>query len=113
MGRVRRINQQSLSDMAEEIQTPNDGSQAPSGRVHPLVRRIASMGEADIQSAIDSNHPALDESTHDHLEADELAMRLIHGRHGKREIVNLLRWVMMGAPNAPAMPTASDGRPLT
>lgn len=64
-----------------------------------IVRRIASMSEAEIQSAIDANHPALDNATHDHLEADGLAMRLIHGKHGKREIVNLLRWVMMGAPN--------------
>jgi hypothetical protein len=57
------------------------------------------MSAEEIQSAIDANHPAHNESTHEHLEADELAMRLIHGRHGKREIVNLLRWVMMGAPN--------------
>lgn len=38
MGRVTRTNSQSPSNMSEEIQTPNDGSQAPSGRVHPLVR---------------------------------------------------------------------------
>lgn len=38
MGSVARFNQQSPSDMIEAIQIPNDGSQAPSGRVHPLVR---------------------------------------------------------------------------
>lgn len=37
MGRVTRTNQQSPSDMTEAIQIPNDGSDAPSGRVHPLV----------------------------------------------------------------------------
>jgi hypothetical protein len=39
MGRVTRINQQSRSDMPEEIQTSKSDSRAPSGRVHPLVRR--------------------------------------------------------------------------
>lgn len=38
-GARERINQQSPSDMSEVIQIPKDGSQAPSGRVHPLVLR--------------------------------------------------------------------------
>ncbi len=38
MGRVRIINQQSLSDMIKEIERPKSDSRAPSGRVHPLVR---------------------------------------------------------------------------
>lgn len=41
MGRVMKSNPRSPSDMSEEIQTPNDGSQAPPGRVHPLVRACA------------------------------------------------------------------------
>lgn len=75
--------------------------------VHPLVSRVASMNEAEIQSAIDANHPALDKATHAHLKADALAMKLIHGRHGKREIVNLIRWVLMGAPDV-SLPAQQD-----
>ena len=41
MGRVMKINQQRPSDMIEAIQNPNDGSQAPSGCVDPLVRPSA------------------------------------------------------------------------
>lgn len=31
--------------MSEAIQTPNDGSHAPSGRVHPLVGRLPRDGQ--------------------------------------------------------------------
>lgn len=43
MGRVRRINPKSPSDMAEEDQTSKSDSSALSGRVHPLVRRVRSQ----------------------------------------------------------------------
>lgn len=30
--------------------------------------------------------------------ADAIAMELIHKRHDKREIVNVIRWCLMGCP---------------
>jgi hypothetical protein len=44
MGHVKRINPKSPSDMAERNQTSKSDSSAPSGRVHPLVRRCAVCG---------------------------------------------------------------------
>ena len=37
MGRVTRINNQSPTDMIEEIKSPQSDSSAPSGRLHPIV----------------------------------------------------------------------------
>jgi hypothetical protein len=39
MGRVMRINNQSPNRMAQETKLTQSDSSAPSGRVHPLVRR--------------------------------------------------------------------------
>jgi hypothetical protein len=68
------------------------------------------MGEAEIQRAIDASHPVeqiADMSnleTQRCLEADALAMNLMTGRHGKRDIVNMIRWILMGAPNETSSP---------
>ncbi len=61
------------------------------------------MTEEEVQKGIDACHPMTVE-TPEALEADEVAMRLIHGRHEKREIVNLLRWLLMAAPTHVEMP---------
>lgn len=56
------------------------------------------MSNEEIQRAIDATHPeTLDTSRS--LAADHLAMMLIHNRHGKREIVNLIRWLLLDSPN--------------
>lgn len=79
--------------------------------VYRVVRRIESMTPEEIQAAIDASHPVeqiadmSNLATQGCLDADALAMRLIHDRHGKREIVDLLRWVLMGAPNAAGQAT--------
>lgn len=56
------------------------------------------MSRPEVQAAIDKSHPC-ELETKESLKADELAMELIHGRHEKREIVNMLRWVIMGCPD--------------
>ncbi len=64
-----------------------------------LVDRVSKMSNVGIASAISHNHP-VEEPTAENYSADTLAMRLIHGRHDKREIVNLIRWCLMGCPVA-------------
>ena len=76
-----------------------------------LVRCIAGMTGEAIQAAIDASHPVEQIAdlgnleTQRCLDADALAMNLISGRHGKRQIVNMIRWLLMGAPNDQAQPT--------
>ena len=61
------------------------------------VVRVSKMSNEDINRAIDASHPEeLDTATS--RAADQLAMMLIHNRHEKREIVNLLRWCLLGFP---------------
>jgi hypothetical protein len=50
-----------------------------------------------IHEAIEATHPCRME-TPESYQADALAMELIHKRHDKREIVNLIRWCLMGCP---------------
>jgi hypothetical protein len=57
------------------------------------------MSNEEIQRAIDATHPATMHTSRS-LAADQLAMMLIHKRHGKREIVNLIRWLLLDSPNA-------------
>lgn len=85
---------------------------APDRRYSALVR-VSRMSNEEIQRAIDATHPeTLDTSRS--LAADQLAMMLIHNRHEKREIVNLLRWLILDAPspeNASAMAAADNSTP--
>lgn len=69
-----------------------------------LVRRVAGMSDDAIAAAIGSNHPANLE-TKEVFEADELALSLLRGRFGKRDIVNVIRWVLMGCPTYPEEPS--------
>ncbi len=64
-----------------------------------LVARVQDMSPRQVADAINKNHPV--EADDDlNYTADTLAMELIHGRHDKREIVNLIRWCLMGCPVA-------------
>lgn len=60
------------------------------------LTRIAKMSNEEIQQAIDASHPETLETSRC-LAADQLAMMLIHNRHEKREIVNLIRWLLLSA----------------
>lgn len=62
-----------------------------------MVSITAKMTDQEVQAAIDTCHPC-ELETDESYAADALAMALIHGRHGKREIVNMIRWVLMGCP---------------
>ena len=62
------------------------------------ITRISKMSNEEIQRAIDATHPETLDSSRS-LAADQLAMVLIHNRHGKREIVDLIRWLLLDSPN--------------
>ena len=87
------------------MQNDESDSGQPQVGSDALVRRIAGMTEEAIQPAIDASHPVEQIAdlgnlqTQRCLDADALAMNLISGRHSKREIVNMIRWILMGAPN--------------
>lgn len=65
---------------------------------YATVQRVGRMTGKDVAEAIAASHPTEMEMP-EVYGADELAMDLIHGRHSKREIVNLLRWVLMDCPS--------------
>ena len=65
---------------------------------YATVMRVRAMSPEDVDAAIAANHPVEVETGKCYI-ADALAMDLIHARHEKREIVNLLRWVLMGCPS--------------
>ncbi len=62
-----------------------------------LVERVKDLSPRQVKDAIDKSHP-VDRDDDQTYAADELAMGLIHGRHDKRDIVNLIRWCLMGCP---------------
>lgn len=64
-----------------------------------------------IHEAIEATHPWRMETPESYA-ADALAMELIHKRHDKREIVNLIRWCLMGCPpNAGAVTRGASAPP--
>lgn len=65
---------------------------------YATVQRVGRMTGKDVAESIAASHPTEMEMP-EVYGADELAMDLIHGRHSKREIVNLLRWALMGCPS--------------
>jgi|LakMenE18May11ns_1017448.scaffolds.fasta_scaffold9853876_2 hypothetical protein len=73
-----------------------------------LVSKAAKMTRSQVQSAIDACHPCTLE-TDESYAADALAMELIHGRHDKREIVNMIRWVLMGCPSENVLTLPTEG----
>jgi len=62
-----------------------------------LIDRVTDMSPRQVAEAIDKSHPVERDDSLTYG-ADDLAMELIHGRHDKREIVNLIRWCLMGCP---------------
>ena len=64
-----------------------------------VVDRVTAMAwdKLAIHEAIEATHPCRAE-TPESYQADALALELIHKRHDKREIVNLIRWCLMGCP---------------
>lgn len=65
---------------------------------YATVQRVGRMSGKDVAESIAASHPTEMEMPEAHG-ADELAMFLLQGRHSKREIMNLLRWVLMGCPS--------------
>ncbi len=49
------------------------------------------------QDQIDATHPCHDECGNAEIQADALAMKLVHERHAKRDLVNLVRWLILKA----------------
>ena len=62
-----------------------------------LIDRVSHIPPNIVAQRIDQSHPVITDSEKS-LKADALAMNLIHGRHEKRELVNLIRWCLMGCP---------------
>jgi uncharacterized protein (DUF342 family) len=62
-----------------------------------VALRVAGMDRLEVHEAIEATHPCRMETPESYA-ADALAMELIHKRHDKREIVNLIRWCLMGCP---------------
>lgn len=48
---------------------------------------------------IDATHPMDDDAPVGALEADGLAMQLVGERHGKRDLVDLVRWLILRNPD--------------
>ncbi len=67
-----------------------------------VVDRVTTMvwNNLTIHEAIEATHPVRAETPESYA-ADALAMELMHNRHDKSEIVNLVRWCLMGCPLAP------------
>lgn len=69
-----------------------------------LIPRLLNMTADQISAGIADSHPEgpvwSESDSTTALDADAVAMELIHGRHDKREIVNLVRWLLMGAPSS-------------
>ena len=67
-----------------------------------LVKRISRLSCEEIAAAIDASHPVETDDAN-LLHADALAMRLVGARHDKRELVNIVRWLLLKAPNDPKL----------
>lgn len=50
------------------------------------------------QTEIDATHPMEDASGPLEIHADDLAMKLVGERHEKRDLVNLVRWLILRKP---------------
>lgn len=67
-----------------------------------ILSAISDSDDESIQTAIDASHPVeVEESGGDEnmcLLAQDVAEKLVHSRNAKRELVGLVRWLLMGAP---------------
>ena len=64
----------------------------------PILQQLQSMSPADITEAATNSHPESDHPPAHSMKAHDLAMDLVHDRHSKRELVDLVRWLILGAP---------------
>lgn len=64
------------------------------------LKAIEVLSDAAIDSAIEACHPEVDGAGTQELRADALAMRLVHPRYSKRELVDLVRWLLLGGAEA-------------
>lgn len=66
------------------------------------------------QKAIDATHPCEDSAGALELAADGLAMKLVGERHEKRDLVNLVRWLILRKPQGLLpFPVVQESRPMT
>ena len=86
------------------------GQFAPAHGSAHLVKRVSRMNGDEISAAIEASHP-METGEAGVMAADALAMHLVGARHEKRELVNLVRWLLIGAPNDQAE-RREDRRPL-
>lgn len=64
----------------------------------PILQQLQSMSQTDITEAIVMSHPESDNPLEHSMKADAWAMDLVHDRHSKRQLVDLVRWLILGAP---------------
>jgi hypothetical protein len=50
------------------------------------------------QDEINATHPMEDNCVEGAMSADDLAMELVGERHSKRDLVNLVRWLILRKP---------------
>lgn len=86
-----------LADEAEARREPLESLCPSDAATGSVALRVTGMDKLAIHEAIEATHPCRME-TPESYQADALAMELIHKRHDKREIVNLIRWCLMGCP---------------
>ncbi len=92
------MNNPQTDQMPETEPQLEAGGDCPSAP-RAVVDRVTAMAwdKLAIHEAIEATHPCCIETPESYA-ADALAMELIHKRHDKREIVNLIRWCLMGCP---------------
>lgn len=62
-------------------------------------RPVESQPGKSYQAEIDATHPMEDGATDATVAADTLAMKLVGERHDKRDIVDLVRWLILRKPD--------------
>jgi hypothetical protein len=65
-------------------------------------------GMKTYQAEIDATHPENDNAGAWEIDADMLAMKLVGERHEKRELVNLVRWLILRKPTGLIQPLAHN-----
>jgi hypothetical protein len=68
-----------------------------------MIDLVSGSSDKAVEEAIQASHPETDlvrpaVASKDCLAADGLAMKLVHQRHAKRDLVNLVRWLLLGTP---------------
>ena len=69
-------------------------------QAYETVKRVVGMKCGEITDAIDESLTTSDSPLV--IAADDLAMGLVGARHSKRDLVDLVRWLLLGAPTKPS-----------